>query len=134
MTTIGVSSQPRQRPVDPGEAAVAAEDRQRVVRAEPDLPAGRRDSQHLAERTRLAAGGLRQLREVVAAAEPFDAATLKRLVEEFTQTAAVKPGPASQTLRVAVTGKEVGFGTYETLTIVGKAGCLARVDRALGRG
>src|SRR5262249_1471672 len=60
---------------------------------------------------------LRRLRDLVAAAEPFDAATLKARVEDYTQAAGVKPGPVSQTLRVAVTGKEVGFGTYETLAI-----------------
>jgi glutamyl-tRNA synthetase len=76
---------------------------------------------------------LRSLRGIVAAAEPFDAATLKQLVGDFAQAQGVKPGPVSQTLRVAVTGKEIGFGTYETLTILGKQRCLARIDRALQR-
>ena len=74
-----------------------------------------------------------KLRAVVAATEPFDAATLKLRVEDFAQAEGVKHGPVSQMLRVAVTGKEVGFGTYETLAILGKERCLARIDRALGR-
>src|SRR5262249_56396405 len=77
---------------------------------------------------------LRKLRGVVASAEPFDAAALKRGVEEFAQAEGVKPGPVSQMLRVAATGKEVGFGTYETLAILGRERCLARIDRTLGRG
>jgi glutamyl-tRNA synthetase len=74
---------------------------------------------------------LRKLRAVVATAEPFDATTLKRLVEEFAQAEQVKPGPISQTVRVAITGKDVGFGTYETMAILGRARCLARIDRAI---
>jgi glutamyl-tRNA synthetase len=76
---------------------------------------------------------LHKLRDLVATAEPFDAATVKAQVENFAQAAGVKAGPVSQTLRVAVTGKEVGFGTYETLAILGKQRCLARIDRALAR-
>jgi glutamyl-tRNA synthetase len=76
---------------------------------------------------------LRKLQNVLAAAEAFDAPTLKRLVEEFAQAEGAKPGPVSQTLRVAVTGKDVGFGTYETLAILGRERCVARVERALGR-
>jgi len=73
-----------------------------------------------------------ELRRIVAAAEPFDAATLKERVEEFIRAKGAKPIPVSQTLRVAVTGKEVGFGTYETLAILGRDRCLARIDRAVG--
>jgi glutamyl-tRNA synthetase len=76
---------------------------------------------------------LRKLRDIIASAEPFDAGTLKGRVEAFAQAEGVKPGPVSQMLRVAVTGKEIGFGTYETLTILGRQRCLARIDRALGR-
>jgi glutamyl-tRNA synthetase len=76
---------------------------------------------------------LRKLRGVVASAEPFDAETLKHLVGNFAQAENARPGPISQTLRVAVTGKDVGFGTYETLAILGRDRCLARIDRALAR-
>jgi glutamyl-tRNA synthetase len=76
---------------------------------------------------------LAKLRGLLAGAEPFDAATLKQLVEDFARAENVKPGPVSQTLRVAVTGKETGFGTYETLAILGKNRSLARIDRALAR-
>ena len=34
-------------------------------------------------------------------------------------------------LRVAVTGKAVGFGMFEILEILGRDSCLARIDRAL---
>jgi glutamyl-tRNA synthetase len=75
---------------------------------------------------------LPELQRIVATAEPFDAATLKEKVEAFIQAKGAKPIPVSQALRVAVTGKEVGFGTYETLAILGRDRCLRRIDRALG--
>jgi glutamyl-tRNA synthetase len=76
---------------------------------------------------------VRKLRGLLADTATFDAATLKSRVEEFAQKEGVKAGPVSQALRVAVTGKDVGFGAYETLATLGKERCLARMDRALGR-
>jgi len=71
----------------------------------------------------------RRLAEV----EPFDAAALEAAVRGFAEAHGVKLGQANQALRVATTGKDAGFGTYETLAILGKDRCLARVERALGR-
>ncbi|MBY0512992.1 MAG: glutamate--tRNA ligase [Gemmataceae bacterium] len=79
-------------------------------------------------------GWIGELRELVAAADPFDVPTLKARVEAFVLAKGAKPIPVTQTLRVAVTGKEVGFGVYETLTILGRDRCLARIDRALATG
>jgi glutamyl-tRNA synthetase len=76
---------------------------------------------------------LAKLRRLLAEAEPFDAPTLKSRVEEFAQAEGAKPGPMSQMLRVAVTGKEVGFGAYEALATLGKNRCLARIDGSLAR-
>jgi glutamyl-tRNA synthetase len=78
-----------------------------------------------------APGLLRKIQILVAETPSFDASTLKTQLEAFAQAEGVKPGPLSQTLRVAVTGKEVGFGTYETLAILGRERCLARIDKAL---
>lgn len=76
------------------------------------------------------AGWLPELRAIIAKAEPFDASTVKHQVEAFVTGRGAKLLPVSQTLRVAVTGKEVGFGTFETLAILGRERCLARIDRA----
>lgn len=76
---------------------------------------------------------LAKLRDVVATSEPFDAPTLRRNVETLANSAGTKPGALSQTLRVAVTGKEVGFDAYGTLAILGRERCLARIDRTLER-
>ena len=76
---------------------------------------------------------LAKLRDVVATSEPFDAVTLRKGVEGLATIAGIKPGALSQTLRVAVTGKEVGFDAYGTLAIIGRERCLARIDRTLER-
>jgi glutamyl-tRNA synthetase len=76
---------------------------------------------------------LRKLREALAATEPFDAPALERLMQEFVRAEGIEMGQIIHALRVAVTGKAVGFGLFESLAILGKAQCLARIDQALGR-
>jgi glutamyl-tRNA synthetase len=80
-----------------------------------------------------AAGLLRKFREVLATAEPFDAATLERRLQEFVAAEGIQMGQIVHALRVAVTGKAVGFGLFESLAILGREHSLARIDRALGR-
>jgi len=79
-------------------------------------------------------GWIGELRQIVAAAEPFDVPTLKAKAEAFIAAKGAKPIPVTQALRVAVTGKEVGFGVYETLAILGRERCLNRIDRATKAG
>ena len=47
------------------------------------------------------------------------------------RTEGIKIGQIIHAVRVAVTGKGVGFGLFEALEILGRAACLARIDRAL---
>ncbi|MBM3981122.1 MAG: glutamate--tRNA ligase [Planctomycetes bacterium] len=74
---------------------------------------------------------LAKLRAVVASAEPFAHDTLKAATEALATTEGAKAGPLSQVLRVAATGREVGFSAYDTLAVLGRDRCLARIDRAL---
>ena len=82
-----------------------------------------------AEAAELLAG----FRDRLAAAERFDAAALEALLRDFVDERDVKIGQVIHALRVAVTGKAVGFGMFETLEILGRERCLARIDRALAR-
>jgi len=75
---------------------------------------------------------LPRLRELVAACEPFDKETLRARVEEFAASVGQKPGALSQMLRVAATGKEVGFDAYATLALLGRERCLRRMNRVTG--
>jgi multimeric flavodoxin WrbA len=43
----------------------------------------------------------------------------------------IKIGDIVHVVRVAVTGKAVGFGLFDTLAILGCERCLTRIDRAL---
>jgi len=63
--------------------------------------------------------------------ELFDADTLDKLLHDFVETEGIKIGQIIHAVRVAVTGKAVGFGVFETLAILGRESCLARIDRAL---
>jgi glutamyl-tRNA synthetase len=76
---------------------------------------------------------LRKLRAVLAGAESFDPPTLEGVLQGFAQAEGVRVGQVNQAVRVAVTGKATGFGTYETLAVLGKPRCLPRIDRALAR-
>ncbi len=78
-----------------------------------------------------AASLLGKIRDRLAAVDSFDAASLEQTVQEFLTAEGIKIGRIIHALRVAVTGKTVGFGLYETLSILGKQRCLSRIDRAL---
>jgi glutamyl-tRNA synthetase len=78
-----------------------------------------------------AAGLLARFRERLATASAFDAPSLERLLEEFIQSEGISIGQIIHALRVAVTGKAVGFGLFDSLAILGRQRCLARIDRAL---
>jgi glutamyl-tRNA synthetase len=65
--------------------------------------------------------------------EPFTAATLEQWLQDFIQAEGLRHGQIVHALRVAVTGKATGFGLFESLAIIGKPQCLARIERVLTR-
>ena len=78
-----------------------------------------------------AADRLRRFRSLLETVEPFDAATLDAALHRFVEAEKIRTGQIIHAVRVAVTGKGVGFGLFEALEILGRAACLARIDRAL---
>jgi glutamyl-tRNA synthetase len=70
-------------------------------------------------------------RDRLASADRFDAATLEDLLRSYVEEKDVKLGQVIHALRVAVTGKPVGFGMFEILEVLGREHCLTRIDRAL---
>jgi glutamyl-tRNA synthetase len=80
-----------------------------------------------------AAGLLRKFRDRLAAVEPFDAAALEQLIQDFVSSEGIAIGQIIHALRVAVTGKAVGFVLFQSLDILGRERCLARIDQALKR-
>jgi len=76
---------------------------------------------------------LRRFQGELASAEPFDAPALEKLMHTFVEAEGIKIGQIIHALRVATTGKSIGFGLFESLAILGREKCLARIDQALGR-
>jgi glutamyl-tRNA synthetase len=76
---------------------------------------------------------LARFKDRLATAQAFDAGSLEKLLQDFVQAEGTKLDQVIHALRVAVTGKAIGFGLFETMAIVGKDHCLARIDRALSR-
>ena len=77
---------------------------------------------------------LARFRERLAASDDFGAATLEELMRRFVEDEGIKLGQIIHAVRVATTGKGVGFGMFETLEILGPERVLARIDRALEKG
>ena len=70
-------------------------------------------------------------RDGLANMEPFTAERIDEWMHQFVDARQIKIGQIVHAVRVAVTGKAVGFGIFETLEIVGKERSLRRIDRAL---
>jgi glutamyl-tRNA synthetase len=75
---------------------------------------------------------LKKFRDRLSAADPFDAPTLEKLMHDFVAEQQIKIGQIIHAVRVAVTGKSTGLGLFDTLAILGKSSCLARIDHTLG--
>ena len=76
---------------------------------------------------------LRRFRDRLLETGPFDAPTVEARMQAFVEAEGIKIGQIVHAVRVAVTGKAVGFGLFEGLAILGSRACVARIDRALRR-
>jgi glutamyl-tRNA synthetase len=76
---------------------------------------------------------LRGFRARLAALGTFDPPALEEELKRYAEGQGISIGQLVHPLRVAVTGKQVGFGLFDSLSILGRQACLARIDRALAR-
>lgn len=76
---------------------------------------------------------LAKFRDQLATVEPFGVATLEALMQQFLAAEQLKIGQVIHAVRVAVTGKSVGLGLFESLAILGKKRSLRRMERALAK-
>jgi len=74
---------------------------------------------------------LTRFKERLAAVEPFEPEPLERELKQFVEDQQIKIGQIIHALRVAVTGQAVGFGMFDTLAILGRESCLARIEHTL---
>lgn len=80
-----------------------------------------------------AAGLLVKFRNRLSTLEPFEPAALEAMLNEFVTAEGIKAAQIVHPLRVALTGKSVGFGLFDTLAILGREPSKIRIDRTLGR-
>jgi len=74
---------------------------------------------------------LAKFRTQLSNVEPFTSEQLEQATHAFVEAEGIKVGDIVHAVRVAATGKAVGFGLFDTLAILGRERCLARIDRAL---
>ena len=76
---------------------------------------------------------LTKFRQRLAESEDYTVDSVERLMQEFVRDESIGIGQIIHAVRVAVTGKAVGFGMFETLAILGRQRCVTRIDIALDR-
>ena len=76
---------------------------------------------------------LGQFRQQLAELDSFDAGVIEAAMRSFVEQRELKFGQLIHPVRIAVTGKAVGFGLFETLEILGQERCLQRIDQLLKR-
>ncbi|HTQ39335.1 MAG TPA: glutamate--tRNA ligase [Pirellulales bacterium] len=76
---------------------------------------------------------LTAVKELLATVEPFEPPQLETTLKAIVEQRQMKMADLVHPLRIALTGKGVGFGLFDTLSILGREKCLARIDRALAR-
>ncbi len=76
---------------------------------------------------------LKKFRTVLASVEPFDAVTTESHFKQFVETEGIKFNQIVHALRLAITGKAVGFGMFDSMEILGKTRVLSRIDRMIAR-
>jgi glutamyl-tRNA synthetase len=72
-----------------------------------------------------------QFRAELSRVGDFQANELEHTLRSFVDSRGMKMGQIVHALRVAVTGKSVGFGIFEALEILGRESSLRRIDRAI---
>jgi glutamyl-tRNA synthetase len=76
---------------------------------------------------------LQAARGALAATDPFDVEHIEGALRAVVEQTGVKPGKVFQPIRVAVAGRPVSPGIFETLALLGRDATLQRVDAALAR-
>ncbi len=74
---------------------------------------------------------LRGFAEVLKTVEPFEVGPLETALQAFVAARGIKVGELIHPLRLALCGKTVGMGLYDTLAILGRERCLQRIGRVV---
>ena len=74
---------------------------------------------------------LREVRDALEATMPFDEPRIEAALVAVVERRGARPADVYQPLRVALAGRAVSPGIFETVAVLGREETLARVDRAL---
>ena len=77
---------------------------------------------------------LREVQTALVDVVNWDASELERVLTQVLERLGAKPRDVFQPLRVALTGKAISPGIFETVAVLGREETLARLDRALAPG
>jgi glutamyl-tRNA synthetase len=88
-------------------------------------------AKHLARGEPSGFARLEQVRDLLAALDPFEPEPIEIAVKDFCEAREIGMGKLAQPLRVAVTGSAASPPLGDTLALLGKASVLARIDRCL---
>jgi glutamyl-tRNA synthetase len=80
-----------------------------------------------------AADALARAREALAGIDPFDETEIERVLRKVVDELGAKPVSVFQPVRVAISGKTVSAGVFESVALLGRGESLARIDSALAR-
>jgi glutamyl-tRNA synthetase len=76
-------------------------------------------------------GALRDARDALSSVEPFDVPGIEDALRNVVERRHAKPKDVFQPVRVALAGKAISPGIFETLAVLGKDESLRRLDTAL---
>lgn len=79
-----------------------------------------------------AVANLKLFRQKLEELGEFSAEATEACLKSFVEDQGIKFNQIIHALRVSTTGKAAGFGMFDSLAILGKESCLARIDRAIG--
>jgi glutamyl-tRNA synthetase len=79
------------------------------------------------------APGFQRLSERLRRADPFDAVQTEKVFREVVEELGVESGALVHPVRVALTGKAVGLGLFETMTLLGKEKTITRLEQAFAK-
>ena len=74
---------------------------------------------------------LEDLKGIFQSAEPFDETNLEELIRGFAEESGLSASKIIHPLRVALTGKSVGPGIFETVVLVGREKTIQRLDKGI---
>jgi glutamyl-tRNA synthetase len=72
-----------------------------------------------------------EIRDALASIEPFEGSSIEAALGAIVERRALKPRDVYQPLRVALAGRPVSPGIFETVAILGRDAVLARIAAAL---